>query len=77
MSSETLVSYHNITWRHNPEKLDALQPEEGGSNVLRNIGILVQHYTASKPRRTGLEIRRELRRLQNEELHNSYFLPFL
>jgi len=21
-SSETLVSYHNITWRHNPEDLD-------------------------------------------------------
>jgi hypothetical protein len=28
--SETLVSYHNITWRHNPE--------DGGSMVLRNVG---------------------------------------
>jgi len=26
-------------------------PEDGGSMVLRNVGILTQHYTASSPRR--------------------------
>jgi hypothetical protein len=40
---ETLVSYHNTTWRHNPE--------DGGSMDLRNVGILPQHYTASQHRR--------------------------
>jgi hypothetical protein len=30
--------------------------EAGGSKVLRNIGILPQHYTASQPRRPRLEI---------------------
>jgi hypothetical protein len=38
---ETLVSYHNTTWRHNPE--------DAGSMNLRNVGILPQHYTASEP----------------------------
>jgi hypothetical protein len=42
-TSETLVSYHNITWHHNPEN--------EGSMDLWNIGILPQHYTASQPRR--------------------------
>jgi hypothetical protein len=42
-SSETLVSYSNITRRHNPE--------DGGSMELRNAGILPQHYTASQPRK--------------------------
>jgi hypothetical protein len=41
-TSETLVSYHNITWRHNPE--------DGGSMDLWNVGILPQHYMASQPR---------------------------
>jgi hypothetical protein len=35
-SSETLVSYHNTTWRHNPEDLDpGLHPEDGVSKVIR------------------------------------------
>jgi hypothetical protein len=42
-TSETLVSYHNITWLRNPE--------DGGSMDLRNVGILPQHYTVSQPRR--------------------------
>jgi hypothetical protein len=42
-TSETLVSYHNTTWRHNPE--------DGGSMDLGNVGVLPQHYMASKPRR--------------------------
>jgi hypothetical protein len=40
-TSETLVSYHNATWRHNPE--------DGGSMDPWNVGILSQHYTASQP----------------------------
>jgi hypothetical protein len=34
----------------------ALQPEDGGSTVLRNVGILSQHHTAIQPRgpRLGL-----------------------
>jgi hypothetical protein len=38
------------------EDLDLnLHPEDGSSMVLRNAGILPQHYTASQPRRTPLE----------------------
>jgi len=29
--------------------------EDGGSTVLRNFGILPQHYTASQHRKPGLE----------------------
>jgi hypothetical protein len=43
LTSETSVSYHNTIWRHNPEY--------GGSMDLWNVGILPQHYMASKPRR--------------------------
>jgi len=30
-------------------------PEDGGSMDLRNVGILLQHYTASQPRRPRLQ----------------------
>jgi hypothetical protein len=46
-TSETMVSYHNITWRHNPE--------DGGNMDLWNDGILPNHYTASQLRRYLLE----------------------
>jgi hypothetical protein len=56
VSSETLLSYIT-TLRHNPqdrdlnlhrcEKFKLLRPEDGGSNVLRNVGILPHHYAAS------------------------------
>jgi hypothetical protein len=42
-TSETSVSYHNTTWRHNPE--------DGGSMDLWNVGFLPQHYMAPQPRR--------------------------
>jgi len=42
-SSETSVFYHIATPRRNPE--------EGGSNVFRNVGILQHYYAASQPRR--------------------------
>jgi hypothetical protein len=32
-------------------------PEDGGSTVLRNVGILPQHYTAPQPRRPRIESR--------------------
>jgi len=32
-----------------------LQPECGGSKVLRNIGVLPHHYTASEPRKSRLK----------------------
>jgi len=34
---------------------DAVSPEDGGSKVLQNTGILLQHYTASQTRRPWLE----------------------
>jgi hypothetical protein len=45
-TSETSVSYHNTTRRHNPE--------DGGTMDLWNVGILPQHYTVSQPERPGL-----------------------
>jgi hypothetical protein len=33
----------------------ALHPEDGGSNVLRNVGVLPQHHTVSQPRRWRLK----------------------
>jgi hypothetical protein len=30
--------------------------KDGGSRVLRNVGVLPQHYTTSQPRRRGLEL---------------------
>jgi len=48
--------YHNITQYHNPEDLDLnLHPEDEGSMDLRNLGILPQHYTASKHRKPPLQ----------------------
>jgi hypothetical protein len=31
------------------------QSEDGGSKLLRNVGIIPQHYTASQPRRLQFE----------------------
>jgi hypothetical protein len=42
-SSETSVPYHITTRRHNPK--------DGGSSVLRNVGVLLHHYTVSQARR--------------------------
>jgi len=32
-----------------------LHPEDGGSTILRNVGMLSQHYKLSQPRRPRLE----------------------
>jgi len=37
------------------EVIYVLHPEDGGSMVLRNVGILPQHYTASQRRKSRLE----------------------
>jgi hypothetical protein len=49
-TSETLLSYHNITQCHDPEELD-FPPEDGCSIDLWNFGILLRHYMASQPRK--------------------------
>jgi hypothetical protein len=38
---ETLVSHRNTTRRHNPE--------DGGSKLSRNVGVLPQQYTSLQP----------------------------
>jgi len=48
----------------------SLHPEDGGSLDLRNVGILPQHYTASQPRRRGLESTV----LKNEDMIKTYFI---
>jgi hypothetical protein len=50
-SSEMLVSFRNNTRCHNPEDFDfkhVVQGEDGSSKVLRNVGIVLPHYTASE-----------------------------
>jgi len=37
-----------------PKTMTSLQPEDGGSMVLQNVGILPQHYMASQSRKPWL-----------------------
>jgi hypothetical protein len=37
-------------------KRNSLHPEDGGSKVLQNVGILPHCYTGSQPRRLQLEL---------------------
>jgi hypothetical protein len=55
----------------------AFHPEDGGSKVLRNVGILPQQYMASQPRRRLNLHRRE--NLRSPLLPNSFqhILPFV
>jgi len=55
-SSETLVSYHITTRRHNPE--------DEGITLLRNFGILPQHYKMSQPEDGGSKVLRNNNILQ-------------
>jgi hypothetical protein len=41
--------------------LTSLHPQDGGNEVLRNFIILLQHYTASQPRRLRPEVKFEFR----------------
>jgi hypothetical protein len=57
-SSETSVSAYKITWCHNPE--DHTSNLEHGSNAfLRNVGIILQDYSVSKPRRPHFNFENE------------------
>jgi len=38
-----------------------LHPEDGSSNVLRNVGVLPEHYTASQSRKPRFESSRQLK----------------
>jgi len=51
-----MVGYHRFGGPH------CLCPEDGGIKVLQNSWILLQHHTASQPRRPGLEMQRLLAR---------------
>jgi hypothetical protein len=42
-----------------------IHPEDGGSKLLRNVGILPQHHTMSEPRRQRLECKRN----DTQDLH--------
>jgi hypothetical protein len=57
-----------------------LHSEDGGSKVLRNVGILPQHYTMSPPRRSRLEFISKRHSLHPEDggseaLRNGGILP--
>jgi len=51
---DVILMSHDIWGFHGDENsnrgLLGCDPEDGGSMVLRNVGILPQKYTASKPR---------------------------
>jgi hypothetical protein len=64
--SETLVSYHNITRRHNPEDLDFSLLLFCSSRVSENR-LLRRTFVTDRE-----DLERGWRRLHNEELHNSY-----
>jgi hypothetical protein len=48
-------------------------PEDGGSKVVRNVGILPHHYTASQARRRRLEISvgTNVYKIENSKTHTS------
>jgi hypothetical protein len=73
-TSETLVSYHNLTRRHYPEDLDLnLNPEDGGRMELRNVRILPHPYTVSQLQDLDLNLYPEDR--GSMDLRNFYILP--
>jgi len=73
-SSESLVSYRNTT--------RSFHPEDGGSKLLRNVGILSHHYTASRPRGPEATLVIEVFRIyllkvtfKCQTVDQSYFVP--
>jgi len=63
-------TYRSTSWHH------ALQPEDEGSRVLWNVGILLQRYTASQLRRFLLGMSNVIR-VQYLEIVRDHFLPCL
>jgi len=56
MAPPSLSSSGLYLWRFIPHR--PLHPEDGGSKVLRNVVILIKHYTAFQPRRPPFETSR-------------------
>jgi hypothetical protein len=54
-TARPLYTQGKSTWYALIWRLKYLYPEDGCTVVLRNFGIITQHYTASQPRRPRLE----------------------
>jgi len=49
--AKIMISYNNEIWDFHGNEYWISTLEDGGSKILRNVGILPHHYAASQPRR--------------------------